>query len=442
MLRHRPARPLPLLALVCFLALLSACGGGSGGSSANTGSATALSDAARLGEQIFADKALSASGQQSCASCHVAANGFASADGRATPLGGPQMNLPGLRNTPGLSYVSFTPAFALQADGTAVGGFFRDGRAASLADQATQPFLNGFEMANADAAALLGRLARRPYFQQFLTTFGAGLANDPQGALNAVGTALAAFETEDPRFHPFNSKFDAFLKGQAQLTPAETQGYALFIDPTKGNCTACHIATPANGLPALFTDFSYDNVGIPRNWAVEANQAGTTLSYVPSNGLGIATLPGGSNYGYYDLGLCGPQRTNLTVSSLCGFFKVPTLRNAALRQHYFHNGVFDKLNDVVSWYATRDTNPTRWYVQADGVTPDIPYNDLPALYDANVNVTEVPYNPGIAPTLDARQINLIVTFLCTLSDGYDPQQPQSYPNPPQCQAAQAAAAAN
>jgi len=96
----------------------------------------------------------------------------------------------------------------------------------------------------------------------------------------------------------------------------------------------------------------------------------------------------------------------------------------------------------VSWYATRDTNPTRWYVQADGVTPDIPYNDLPALYDANVNVTEVPYNPGIAPTLDARQINLIVTFLCTLSDGYDPQQPQSYPNPPQCQAAQAAAAAN
>ena len=420
--------------------LLSACGGGGGQSATDTGTATTLSAAAQLGEQIFSDQHLSASGQQSCATCHVAANGFAANDGRSVPMGGPQMNLPGLRNTPGLSYVSFTPAFHFQTDGTPVGGFFRDGRSPSLADQGTKPFLNSFEMANADAAELLGRLSQRPYFQQFLQTFGANLASDPQGALNAVGTALAAFQTEDPRFHPFNSKFDAFLNGQAQLSAAETKGYALFLDPTKGNCVACHVATSSSGVPPLFTDFTYDNVGTPRNWAIPANQDNTTLPYVPANGLGIVALAGSTNYRYYDLGLCGPQRTDQTAPSLCGNFKVPSLRNAAIRQHYFHNGVFDNLNDVVTWYATRDTNPTRWYVQADGTTPDVPYNDLPLLYDANVNVTEVPYNPGIAPTLSASEINLIVTFLCTLTDGYDPKQPQSYPNPPQCQAAQAAAA--
>jgi len=421
------------------LFILSACGGGQSAPAASA-SPPPLSQAARIGELVFSDTQLSASGQQSCATCHVASTSFAAADGRPTPLGGPLMNLPGLRNTPSLMYASFTPNFHYKTSGTPVGGFFRDGRAATLADQATKPFMGSFEMANASPAELLGRLSQRPYFAQFVQVFGAKAGTDADAALTALGTALAAFESEDPRFHPFSSKFDAFLKGQAQLTPAETKGYALFIAPTKGNCTACHIATPANGIAPLFTDFTYDNVGIPRNWTIAANQAGTTLPYVPSNGASIATLPGGSNYNYYDLGLCGPIRTDIALPSLCGFFKVPTLRNVAIRQHYFHNGVFDNLNDAVNWYATRDTNPSRWYVQADGVTPDIPYNDLPALYDANVNVTEVPYNPGIAPTLSPAEINLIVTFLCTLTDGYDPAHPGAYNYPTQCQAAAAATA--
>jgi cytochrome c peroxidase len=421
------------------LLVLAGCGGGGtaaadSASSAAAGAAT-LSAPAQVGALLFADAQLSASGQQSCASCHVAATGFAAADGRPVPLGGPQMNLPGLRNTPSLMYASFTPSFHLQTDGTPVGGFFRDGRAATLAAQARQPFLNPFEMANASPAELLGRLKQRPYFAQFTAVFGTGAASDPDAALTAVAAALAAYESEAPQFHPFSSKFDAFLQGQATLSTAEAQGYALFIDPSKGNCTACHVATATGGAHPLFTDFTYDNVGVPRNWAIEANAADSTLPYVPANGAAL----GAPNDRYYDLGLCGPTRTDLPVPSLCGFFKVPSLRNVALRQHYFHNGVFSTLNEVVSWYATRDTDPARWYLQADGLTPDLPYNDLPALYDANVNVTEVPYNPGIAPTLTPAQVNLVVSFLCTLTDGYDPAQPASYALPPQCLAAAAAA---
>jgi cytochrome c peroxidase len=325
-------------------------------------------------------------------------------------------------------YASFTPAFYFASDGTPTGGFFRDGRAASLIDQAQLPFLNQFEMANPSAADVQQRLQSRPYYAQFVQVFGSAGTADATMTLASVGAALAAYEAEGPEFRPFSSKFDAYTNGQTTLTADELQGMALFNDPSKGNCTACHISTPVGGVPALFTDFTYDNVGIPRNWQIAANAENTTLPYVPANGTAL-----GADYRYYDMGLCGPQRTTYSsLTQLCGMFKVPTLRNVAIKQHYFHNGVFDNLSDVVSWYITRDTNPTHWYVKADGVTVDVPYNDLPTIYDANVNIVEVPYNPGVAPTLTPAEMNQIVNFLCTLTDGYDPSNPAAYRQQPQC----------
>jgi cytochrome c peroxidase len=446
--------------------ILMSCGGGGGGgggggsstpaSSATTGSATSssssaasgaassddagLSARAQLGQLIFNDVALSVSGKQSCATCHVKANGFSANDGLPVPLGGPNMDLPGLRNAPTLMYASFIPTFYFQSDGTPTGGLFRDGRAATLAAQAQQPFITSFEMANSGPSEVVERLKKRPYLAQFVSVFGSAALGDPNTALADIGLALAAYETEDAEFHPFSSKFDAVQAGKATFTTAEATGFAIFISPTKGNCSACHSATMSGTTPAMFTDFTYDNIGIPRNWAIKANQAGQAgqvLPYVPLDG---GTL-GAPNNAYYDMGLCGPLRTNLTTPSLCGMFRVPTLRNTALRQHLFHNGEFSNLNDAVTWYATRDTNPTRWYRKQDGVTADVPYNDLPQLYDANVNIVEVPYNPLIAPTLTTSEINSIVVFLCTLVDGYDPANPSAAPNPAQCQAANAAAAA-
>src|SRR6201999_1212720 len=98
-------------------AVLSACGGGSASSGGGVTPPT-LSAAAQLGEKIFEDTALSVSGQQSCATCHVAAYAFAADPtssgpdhGLPVPLGGPDMDQPGFRNTPSLMYGSYAPAF-------------------------------------------------------------------------------------------------------------------------------------------------------------------------------------------------------------------------------------------------------------------------------------------------------------------------------------------
>lgn len=416
------------LAIVLTLGL-AGCGG-SGDTQSNAAPAgPTLSAMATLGQKMFVDTALSASGRQSCATCHAASHGFAADDGLSVPMGGPDMNLPGLRNAPSLAYAQFTPPFRFDPDGTPVGGFHRDGRSMSLAEQAEQPFLAPFEMANASADDVLARLLTRPYLDEFKAVFGADAVRDGTTALHHIGQAIGQYETEGPEFHPFSSKFDAYLNGRAPLTPAELNGLALFNSPTKGNCNACHISTPANGTPALFTDFTYDSVGLPRNWRIAANLDNNGLGYVPHNGAGL----GAPWHAYYDLGLCGPLRDDLIFrTDLCGAFKVPTLRNIALTAPYFHNGVFDSLEEAVAWYVTRDTHPARWYVKADG-SPDILYNDLPTMYAASVNVAEVPYIPSLAPTLTNSEIADVVRFLCTLTDGYDPANPAAYPVPPQCE---------
>jgi len=442
-----------------------------------------LSPTAALGKMLFFDTSLSASGKQSCGTCHVQARAFvedpATDQGLPVPLGGVTMDLPGFRNTPSLMYASFTPPFSLDSDGTPSGGFFRDGRASSLAVQAEQPFVSFFEMANQSAAEVVQRLRASSELEQFRAIFGAASLDDAAMTLRNIGLAIAAFETEDPSFHPFSSKFDRWLSGEAELTAQERRGLALFNNPGKGNCTSCH-PSQRQGYSdhALFTDFTYDNVGIPRNWGIPANRAapaspvsGIALTYVPSN----LNLPPDAEYGFYDLGLCGPftppesdpqPRALLSATtSLCGFFKVPTLRNVAITAPYFHNGVFGTLQEVLEWYVTRDinnntgNNPTpfpagsasgnpyvaagTFYTAADG-TPDLyEYNDLPVQFDANVNIGEVPYTPpsaagGQAPTLTAAEIADVIAFLCTLTDGYDPSNPAAYPAPPQCQLASGA----
>jgi cytochrome c peroxidase len=400
------------------------------------------------------------SGQQSCTTCHVAAYAFAadpSSDGPdhglPVPLGGPNMDEPGFRNTPSLMYASFTPAFYFDSDGGPNGGFFRDGRAATLADQAIQPFITSFEMANPDAASVIERLKGRPYIADFTALYGAEVLNDPNTALQRMGQALAAFETESADFHPFTSKYDYWLAGHATLTDQELRGLGLFNNPTKGNCSACHPSTSVDGVtPPLFTDFSFDNLGVPRNVNIPSNNAASASAYTPINSTdGIDS--------YHDLGVCGPLRDNgtLNLSGICGQFKVPTLRNIARTAPYFHNGQFPTLSKAIGFYVRRDTNPDQFYPTAtDGSVTK--FNDLPSLYggqfvvninlpgsDAgyfgNVNTGEIPYNRvlGDQAALDPDEINDTISFLCTLTDGYDPKYPDALVLPAQCQAAAAAA---
>lgn len=410
--------------LLCALAL-AACGSGGGTTNpATVGQLTAL------GKTLFHDTALSASGLQSCATCHDPKFGFAASDGRAVPLGGVAMDQPGFRNAPSLMYTAFTPAFFSAADGTPTGGFFRDGRAADLAAQAAQPFVSAFEMANADAAAVVARLRTRPYLQQFEDLFGASALDAPEIALQRIAQAIAAYEKNDPEFAPFSSKFDYWRKGQAALTAQELNGLRLFNDPAAGNCAACHPSTPASATtPALFTDFTYDNLGLPRNGAIPANSDSAAPAYTPLNGDdGV--------HAYYDLGLCGPLRAPIAGrNDLCGAFKVPTLRDIALTAPYFHNGAFATLQDALGFYLRRDTNPEEWYPAAPAGGID-KFNDLPARYHGNVNISEVPYNRplGGTPALSGDDIKDVIAFLCTLTDGYDPANPSALSLPAQCTA--------
>jgi len=85
---------------------------------------------------------------------------------------------------------------------------------------------------------------------------------------------------------------------------------------------------------------------------------------------------------------------------------------------YMHNGYFKSLRDVVAFYVTRDTDPDRWYPRQHRRVQK--FNDLPAEYQGNVNTSEVPYDRGRhdAPHLSPSEIDQVVQFLGTLTDGY------------------------
>ena len=387
--------------------LLAACGGADSGERPATGDGSSsppqLSAAARIGELAFKDPSLSASGRMSCQSCHDPAFGhgpspFNTITAGPVALGGADLNQPGTRAVPSINYLRFNKAFHFAKDGTPTGGFFWDGRAQSLADQAGQPLLNPAEMANASKPDVVAKLARAGYAEQFRVVFGADVFDDPEVAYARLAYAIAQYQQEDPDFAPFSSKFDAFQNGRAELTAQELRGLALFNAPNKGNCAACHSSLATDGHPPLFTDFSYDNLGLPRNAAIPAN----------------------ADPAHTDLGLCqssalqGAQRPDL-----CGSFKVPSLRNVARKRCLFHNCAFTDLAQAVRFYVSRDTQPQAWY-PPDAQGQVVAYNDLPAAYRQYVNTAEAPYDRrlGQAPALTEAEIDDLVAFLSTLSDGW------------------------
>ncbi len=391
------AQKAPLWGLVAALAVLSlAIGLGWKAPAKPT-----LSAQASLGQLLFHDPSLSASGQLSCAGCHDPLHAHGPANDLPTQMGGPRLDQMGQRSTPSLRYLSFTPAFALDAQGKPSGGFFWDGRANSLHAQAMGPLLHPKEMANGSAAELVQRLSKGPHARRFEAVFGAQVWQQPQAALEAVALALAQYQIEDPQFHPFDSLFDSHLRGQAPLSPAQARGWALFKDPQKGNCAACHNAdTAPDGRHPLFTDHSYDNLGVPRNPQLAHNRDPST----------------------FDLGLCQrPDGSLRQRNDLCGAFKVPTLRNVAIKKVFFHNGQIKSLSEALHFYVERDTHPQRWYPTRPQGQVAV-YNDLPARWHRHVNQNEAPYDRalGAAPALNEAEIQDLAAFLHTLTDGYRP----------------------
>jgi len=403
--RNQPAPPrkprkfaraatLGALAASCALGLLAARSNVFAGSNDPAGP-----NPVTLGEKIFADASLSASGAMSCATCHDPKHAHAQSNDLSVQLGGPNLDVPGFRAVPSLQYISFMPSFSFASDGTPTGGFDRDGRANDLMVQALRPLFAAHEMANATPADLVARLAATTYVNEFRQVFGDRIFDDGQATTLAVTFALMQYQRFDPDFQPFDSKYDRFLAGRLRLAPAELRGLALFNRADKGNCNGCHPSSRgAGGAPPMFTDFTYDNLGVPCNTGIPAN----------------------ADPAYIDMGLCGPERTDLTNRlDLCGAFKVPTLRNVATRKVFFHNGQFKSLRDALRFYARRDTNPEQFYpLDAQGVAQK--FDDLPADLHGNVNTQEVPYDRrlGEAPRLTGAELDDLEAFLGTLTDSY------------------------
>lgn len=399
---------------------------------------TELSAVAQLGRQIFFDESLSASGRQSCATCHSPSNAYGPPDGMPVQSGGPDMKGEGGRAVPSLRYLEHNPPFSVGPTGSipdnddaaapppplqnvskvssfaksAVsagteanvpqGGLDWDGRVDTFQDQAKGPFLDPNEMANRSSAELIGKLQKTNYAGNFRRLFGAAVFDQPELALSEALFALTRFQIEEPSFHPYDSKYDYYLAGRVGLTEREMRGLKLFEDPKKGNCAACHIdkASRDGVFRPAFTDYQFAALGVPRNPKIRANR----------------------DPRYYDLGLCGPLRKDFAKTiAYCGLFKTPTLRNVAARRVFFHNGAFKSLDEVLRFYVQRETDPEKWYPKRPDGTVE-KYDDLPAVYRRNVDVIDAPFDHkhGSAPALNDSEIADVIEFLKTLNDGYPP----------------------
>jgi len=371
------------------------------------------SEADALGKMMFFDPSLSGSGKMSCASCHSPANAFGPPNGLAVQLGGLHLDRQGARAVPSLSYVlNRTPvwthvkAAALaerveDSDNSPIGGFGWDGRFDHLRDQAMFPMFDPAEMANASVQAVADKLERAPYAARFKALFGANVFADPGKAVAAATSAIERYELDDPAFHPYTSKFDYYLDGKVQLTAQELRGMKLFDDPQRGNCASCHIDQPGvNGAHPLFTDYSFEALGVPRNHELRAT----------------------GNPDYYDMGLCGPLRQDQAAKQhpeYCGLFKTPTLRNTATRHVFFHNGRFHTLKDALRFYVERDTDPGKWYSK-DRHGKVVKFDDLPPAARIYVDTRDAPLTlkQGDKPFWNERDIDDVAAFLATLDDGY------------------------
>jgi cytochrome c peroxidase len=368
-----------------------------------------LSSMEQLGKSIFFDENLSINQNQSCATCHGPEVGFTGPDTAINAAGAVyEGSIPGRfgdRKPPSAAYATQSPIFHMDKSGTFVGGNFWDGRATGLklgnpaADQAQGPFLNPKEQALSSFTTVVDRVCDPAVPGDYPTSFedvwGEGACDNYSMAYDQVALSIAAYEASS-EVNAFNSKHDLAYDGKVKLSKVEQKGWALFRG--KGMCHRCHTS---NGPDALFTDYTFDNLGLPKN---------------PDNPV-YDEAPN-----FVDPGLGGflknAEYPVEVYEAEWGKHKVPTLRNVDKRpsedfvKAFGHNGYFKSLEGIVHFYNTRDVKPEcpGPYTEAQALAA----NCWPAPEVAeNVNTAELG-DLGLTPKEEAA----IVAFLKTLSDGY------------------------
>jgi cytochrome c peroxidase len=367
-----------------------------------------------LGKSPFFDK-ISSPDSMSCADCHAPETGFTGPIPGINKHGavyrGAVPQRFGNRKPPSSAYATLSPVLYYdEEEELFVGGNFWDGRATGealgnpAADQALGPFLNPVEQNNPSMQAVLEQIAGSKYADLWEVVWGDPIRYDTPEDIETnysrVGLSIAAYE-DSAEVNPFSSKYDYYLRGEAELTEKEAWGLELFNDPEKGNCAACHPSEPGpGGEPPLFTDFTFDNLGVPKNPENPFYDMDTV--YLDD---GTPINPDGADW--IDPGLGGFLETRPEWAAMApenyGKHKVPTLRNVAKglgdeSKAYTHNGVFKSLRALVHFYNTRDV--VAW------PPPEVP---------DNVNTDELG-DLG----LTKQEEGAIVAFMETLSDGYKP----------------------
>jgi cytochrome c peroxidase len=250
-----------------------------------------------LGEKLFFDVRLSATGRTACASCHDPRYSFAEPR-RVSISDNGQI---GRRNAPSLLDVGLLPRLMW------------DGKFHALERQAFGPFERG-EMGIGVEQAVQRLNADPRYAHLFREALGIWPTPD------SMARALAAFQRT---LISRESRVDRFLitKEAAGLTSLELDGYAIFT--RKAQCSACHRLFPT--LPdgrkprrPLFSDFQFYNLGVGFRYGEPADA------------------------GRFELTRQQPD---------WGAFRTPSLRNSAKTPPYMHDGSLATLEDVVEFYS-------------------------------------------------------------------------------------------
>ena len=196
---------------------------------------------------------------------------------------------------------------------------FWDGRATGwtlgdpLAEQALGPFLNPLEQNMASAEAVCVAVAASDYCRLVRGSLGGSIDSKANviSCTNRIGRSISAYE-RSAEVNPFTSRYDFYLAGKAKFTGQEERGLKLFEG--KGKCSACHPAP-------LFTDFTYDNLGVPKN----------PLNPFYSHAVEVQSR--GENWVDPGLGgfLASAGYSEEVYLAEWGKHKVPTLRNVDLR---------------------------------------------------------------------------------------------------------------
>ncbi len=246
-----------------------------------------------LGRMLFYDPVLSMDSTISCASCHKAEFEF----GDGTALSKKIFNQQTKRHTPTLINLGMNKRF------------FWDGRKNTLEESVGDALLGEQSYAFSITEARLKNQSRYTYL--FKKAFGRPGNITAENIHKAIAQFLRSMVSID-------SKFDKYMRGEANLSSDELEGFDIFNSNTRGDCFHCHADGPY---------LTFANQGLL--FANNALDSSATLYEFKDYGLGDFTANSFDN----------------------GRFKIPTLRNIEHSAPYMHDGRFKTLEEVVNFYS-------------------------------------------------------------------------------------------